>query len=98
MYNWVALKDTHGGALVHAKECIKRLNKRWTWKGTLCCTWSFAQDFTLRRTEKRKKKCEEKDAFEVSVDGPLEGAIKGALEGTPKGALKDALSDLHIDV
>ena len=46
----------------------------------------------------QKKKCEENDPFDVSVNGPLEGAIKGALEGTPKGALKDALSDLHIDV
>ena len=29
-YNWVALEDVHGDALISAKECTKRFNKRWT--------------------------------------------------------------------
>ena len=50
----------------------------------------------------KQKKCEEKNAFEVVLDGPLDGAIKGAPEGTPEGtpegAPKVSLSDLHKDV
>ena len=48
--------------------------------------------------QKRKKKCEEKNAFEVVLNGPLDAAIKGAPEGTPEGAPKVSLSDLHKDV
>ena len=46
----------------------------------------------------KKKKCEEKNAFQVVLDGPLDDAIKGELEGTPDGAPKVFLSDLHKDV
>ena len=46
----------------------------------------------------KQKKCEEKNAFEVVLDGPLDGAIKGAPEGTPEGAPKVSLSNLHKDV
>ena len=50
----------------------------------------------------QQKKSEEKNAFEVVLDGPLDGAIKGAPEGTPEGtpegAPKVSLSDLHKDV
>ena len=46
----------------------------------------------------KQKKCEEKNAFEVVLDGPLDGAIKGASEGAPEGAPKVALSNLHKDV
>ena len=48
--------------------------------------------------QKKKKKCEEKNAFEVVLDGPLNGAIKSAHEGTPEGAPKVSLSSLHKDV
>ena len=48
--------------------------------------------------KRRKKNCEEKNAFEVVLDGPLDGAIKGAPEGTPEGAPKVSLSNLHNDV
>ena len=48
--------------------------------------------------QKKKKKCEEKNAFEVVLDGPLNGAIKSAHEGTPEGAPKVSLSNLHKDV
>ena len=34
--------------------------------------------FHLKKHEKIAKKCEEKDAFHVAVDGPLDGAIKVA--------------------
>ena len=46
----------------------------------------------------QKKKSEEKNAFEIVLDGPLDGAIKGAPEGTSEGAPKVLLSDLHKDV
>ena len=46
----------------------------------------------------KQKKCEEKNAFEVVLDGPLDGAIKGAPEGTPEGAPKVSLSGFHKDV
>ena len=46
----------------------------------------------------KQKKCEEKNAFEVVLDGPLDGAIKGAPEGTPEGAPKVSLGDLYKDV
>ena len=46
----------------------------------------------------QQKKCEEKNAFEVVLDGPLDGAIKGAREGTLEGPPKISLSDLHKDV
>ena len=45
-----------------------------------------------------QKKCEEKNIFDIVVDGLLDGAIKGAPEGTPEGAPKVSLSDLHKDV
>ena len=34
--------------------------------------------FHFKKLKKLQKKCEEKDAFDVGVDGPLCGAIKGA--------------------
>ena len=43
----------------------------------------------------QKKRCEEKNAFEVVLVGPLDGAIKGAPKGTPEGEPKVSLSDLH---
>ena len=43
----------------------------------------------------KQKKCEEKNAFEVALDGPLDVAIKVAPEGTPEGAPKVSLSDLQ---
>ena len=46
----------------------------------------------------QQKKSEEKNAFEVVLDGPLDGAINDASEGTPEGAPKVSLSDLHKDV
>ena len=42
----------------------------------------------------KQKKCEEKNAFEVVLDGPLDVAIKVAPEGAPKVSL----SDLHKDL
>ena len=45
--------------------------------------------------QKKKKKREEKNAFEVVIDGPLDGAIKGTHEGTPEGAPNVSLSDFH---
>ena len=45
-----------------------------------------------------EKKCQEKNAFQVVLDGPLDGAIKGTPEGIPGGAPKISLSDLHKDV
>ena len=46
----------------------------------------------------QKKKCEEKNAFEVVLDGPLNVAVKGAPESTPEGTPNVSLSDLHKDV
>ena len=43
----------------------------------------------------KKKKREEKNAFEVVVDSPLDGAIKGAHEGIPEGAPNVSLSNFH---
>ena len=34
------IKGTNDGALVNAKELTKQFNKRWTWGGALCSTWS----------------------------------------------------------
>ena len=48
--------------------------------------------------QKKKKNCEEKNTFEVVLDGPLDGVTKGAREGTPEGAPKVSLSDIHKDV
>ena len=48
--------------------------------------------------KKKKKKYEEKNAFEVVLDGPLYGTIKGAPEGTPEGVPKVSLNDLYKDV
>ena len=45
----------------------------------------------------KKENCEEKDAFDVAVDGPLDDTIKGAPESTLEGEPKDALSDLYKD-
>ena len=45
-----------------------------------------------------QKKREEKNIFDIVVDGLLDGAIKGAPEGTPEGAPKVSLSNLHKDV
>ena len=45
-----------------------------------------------------EKKCQEKNAFQVVLDGPLDGGIKGAPEGTPEGAPKVSIIDLHKDV
>ena len=48
--------------------------------------------------QKKKKNCEEKNTFEVVLDGPLDGVTKSAREGTPEGAPKVSLSDIHKDV
>ena len=48
--------------------------------------------------QQQQKKCEEKNAFEVVLDGPLDSAIRGAPEGKPEPAPKVSLSDLHKDV
>ena len=48
--------------------------------------------------QKKKKKCEQKNAFSVTVDGSLDGAIKGTSEGTPEDVPKVSLSELHKDV
>ena len=45
--------------------------------------------------QKRKKKCEEKNAFEVVLNGPLDGAIKGTPEGAPKVSLNDLRKDVQ---
>ena len=36
------------------------------------------REFNFKKHEKIAKKIEEKDAFDVTVDGPLDSAIKGA--------------------
>ena len=46
----------------------------------------------------KQKKCEEKNAFEVVLDGPLDGTIKGTPEGTPEDAPKVSLRELQKDV
>ena len=53
-YNWVAVEDAHGGALVSAKKFIRRFNKRWTRGDTLCWTWRCTWDFILRLTKNFK--------------------------------------------
>ena len=45
---------------------------------TLCVALEGAPKISFKEAQKNGKKCEEKDAFGVAVDGPLDGAIKGA--------------------
>ena len=45
---------------------------------TLCVALEGAPKISFKEAQKIAKKCEEKDAFGVAVDGPLDGAIKGA--------------------
>ena len=42
---------------------------------------------------KAAQKCEEKDIFDVVIDGLLDSAIEGVLEGVPR----DAINNLYKD-
>ena len=42
--------------------------------------------------------CEEKDTFDVAIDGPFVGAVKGAPEGTFESAPEATFSNLHKDI
>ena len=44
-------------------------------------------------TLKVAQKCEEKDIFDVVIDGLLDSAIEGVLEGAPR----DAINNLYKD-
>ena len=75
-YNRVALEYAHGDRLVCPKEFTKQLNKSILEEAPYVAL-EGAPKISLSEAQKIAKKCKEKDAFDVAVDGSLDDAIKG---------------------
>ena len=62
-------------------------------KGTLFVALEGAPKIFFQGALKVAQECEEKDTFDVFIDGILDSAIEGVIEG----ALKSAINNLYKD-
>ena len=62
-------------------------------KGLLYVPFKDAPKIFFQGALKVAQKCEEKDIFDVVVNGLLDSAIEGVLEGAPR----DEINNLHKD-
>ena len=62
-------------------------------KGSLYVPFKGAPKIFFQEALTVEQKCEEKDIFDVVIDGLLDSAIKGVLEGAPR----DTINDLYKD-
>ena len=62
-------------------------------KGSLYVPFKGTTKIFFQGTLKVAQKCEEKDIFDVVIDGLLGSAIEGVLEGAPR----DAINNLYKD-
>ena len=58
-------------------------------KGSLYVPFKGTPEIFFQGTLKVAQKCEQKDIFDVVVDGLLDGAIEGVLEGAPRDAINN---------
>ena len=62
-------------------------------KGSLYVPFKGTPKIFFQGTLKVAQKCEEKDIFDVVIDGLLDRAIEGVLEGVPR----DGINNLYKD-
>ena len=62
-------------------------------KGSLCVPFKGAPKIFFQGALRVAQKCEEKDIFDVLIDGLLDSATKGVLEGAPRNAINNLYKD-----
>ena len=62
-------------------------------KGSLYVPFKGTTKIFFQGTLKVAQKCEEKDIFDVVIDGLLDSAVEGVLEGAPR----DKINNLYKD-
>ena len=74
-------------------KCVKNNSMKGELKGSLYVPFKGTTKIFFQGTLKVAQKCEEKDIFDVVIDGLLDSAVEGVLEGVPR----DAINNLYKD-
>ena len=62
-------------------------------KGSLYVPFKGTTKIFFQGTLKVAQKCEEKDIFDVVIDGLLDSAVEGVFEGAPRDAINNPYKD-----